>query len=115
VHAAGRDHLSLSPERLALDADPSPSARGAARVILFPAPVRRAPELSARERACLEMTAHGLEPGEIAKRITATESTFVAEETVKSCQRRAIGKLGGRSLAHAVAIALERRLIRLDE
>jgi len=83
-------------------------------VIPFPSPSRDARELSNHERQALELAANGLEVDEISKLMSASESTFLAEETVKSYQQRALVKLAARSLAHAVAIGLQRNLIRLD-
>lgn len=70
--------------------------------------------LTARERRALELTANGLEVREIAKLMSAEEATFVSAETVKSYQQAGRAKLEARSVVHAVAIALRRRLIQLD-
>jgi DNA-binding CsgD family transcriptional regulator len=70
--------------------------------------------LTARERRALELTANGLEVGEIAKVLSAEEATFVSGETVKSYQQAGRAKLEARSIVHAVAIALRSRLIQLD-
>jgi DNA-binding CsgD family transcriptional regulator len=71
-------------------------------------------DLDAAERDCLELTANGHDPHEISQLLSASASTFIAEETVRSHQQRARIKLHARSLAHAVAIAMNRRLIDLN-
>jgi len=83
-------------------------------VIPFPVAGRAAGPLSDREQRALELTAEGREVGEISELMSSSESTFLGEETVRSFQRCAVSKLAARSIAHAVAIALQRNLIRLD-
>jgi DNA-binding CsgD family transcriptional regulator len=83
------------------------------RVIPFPARPRETVALSAQERACLELAAKGHDPGESSRLLSASEATFVSEETVRSTQMRARHKLKARSLTHAVAIGLARGLIEL--
>jgi DNA-binding NarL/FixJ family response regulator len=104
----GMNMRSARPDRL-----PAPRPREAV-VIAFPARRPRAIELSTRELRALELTAGGYEISEIAKQMSADESMFLAPETVRSYQQCARSKLGARSLAHAVAIAAQRQLIRLD-
>jgi len=57
-------------------------------------------QLSEREREVMTLVASGLQSGDIAKRL------FLSPETVKSHVHNALGKLGARTRAHAVAIAL---------
>jgi DNA-binding CsgD family transcriptional regulator len=89
-------------------------AREDAVVIPFRSRGWSARPLTARERRALELTANGLEVGEIAKLMSAEEATFVSGETVKSYQQAGRAKLEARSIVHAVGIALRRRLIQLD-
>lgn len=56
--------------------------------------------LSEREREVMTLVASGLQSGDIAERL------FLSPETVKSHVQNALGKLGARTRAHAVAIAL---------
>ena len=56
--------------------------------------------LTRRERDVMTLVASGLRSGEIAERL------FLSPETVKSHVQNAMGKLGSRTRAHAVAIAL---------
>jgi DNA-binding CsgD family transcriptional regulator len=83
-----------------------------ARVIPFPAPQETVP-LSAQELACLELAANGHDAGQSSRLLSASESTFISEATVRSVQMRARHKLNARSLTHAVAIGLDRGLIEL--
>lgn len=94
-------------------ATPLPNQSPLARLIPFPARTRRA-KLSAQERACLELAANGHDPRESSK-LLSSASAFVGEETVRSAEIRALHKLKARSLAHAVAIALDRGLIALRD
>jgi DNA-binding CsgD family transcriptional regulator len=87
----------------------------AGNVIPFPVRPQDAVELSAQERACLELAAIGHDPLESSRLLSASASTFIAEATVISGQMRARHKLAARSLAHAVAIALDRGLIELHD
>ena len=75
-----------------------------ARVIPFPAPPQETVALSAQECASLELAANGHDPADSSRLLSASEGTFIAEETVRSAQVRARHKLKARSLAHAVAI-----------
>lgn len=61
---------------------------------------RGRPELTVREREVMTLVASGLQSGDLAKRL------FLSPETVKSHVQNAMGKLGARTRAHAVAIAL---------
>lgn len=91
-----------------------PYPRDDAQVVPLRAVRRKAATLTIRERRALELTANGLDVGEIAKLMSAAEETFISEESVKSYQRSGQGRLGARSLVHAIALAMQRRLIRLD-
>jgi DNA-binding CsgD family transcriptional regulator len=57
-------------------------------------------QLSEREREVMTLVASGLQSGDIAERL------FLSPETVKSHVHNSLGKLGARTRAHAVAIAL---------
>jgi len=57
-------------------------------------------QLTKREREVMGLVASGLQGTEMAKRL------FVSPDTVKSHVNNAMGKLGARTRAHAVAIAL---------
>ena len=57
-------------------------------------------QLTGREREVMTLVASGLQSGEMAERL------FLSPETVKSHVQNAMGKLGSRTRAHAVAIAL---------
>jgi PAS domain S-box-containing protein len=57
-------------------------------------------QLTEREREVLKLIASGLQSAEISERL------FVSPETIKSHVHNALGKLGARTRAHAVAIAL---------
>jgi DNA-binding NarL/FixJ family response regulator len=74
-------------------------------------PLRRRAELGARELRVLGLISEGLTHAEAAREISAAENDFVSEQTVKSIECRAIARLGARSPAHAVAIALRLGLI----
>jgi DNA-binding CsgD family transcriptional regulator len=100
------------PVRTQPPASPADSL-DAADVIPFPARPDEAVELSAEECACLELAANGHDPQESSRLLSASGPTFVAEQTVRSVQMRARHKLNARSLAHAVAIALDRGLIQV--
>jgi DNA-binding NarL/FixJ family response regulator len=62
-------------------------------------------ELTIRELEVLQLVADGLGNRQIARAL------FVSEETVKTHVRRLLRKLKATSRAHAVAIALRKRLI----
>jgi len=57
-------------------------------------------QLTEREREVITLVASGLQSGDIAERL------FLSPETVKSHVHNALAKLGARTRAHAVAIAL---------
>ena len=95
-------------------AQPESTSSGEGRVIQLPLRQRGISQLSPRELQVLELVATGLETAEIARQLSVSEATFIAEETVKSLQRCVLTKLSARSTAHAVAIALHRSLIHLD-
>lgn len=57
-------------------------------------------QLTEREREVMTLVAAGLQTDDVAERL------FLASETVKSHVHNALGKLGARTRAHAVAIAL---------
>lgn len=96
----------MNPSRPARTQSASAATRDAGNVIPFPA-------LSAQERACLELAANGHDTLESSRLLSASAATFIAEATVRSVQMRVRHKLKARSLAHAVAIALDRGLIEL--
>jgi len=79
-----------------------------ARAALSPAQPARAPRsrLTARERQCLELTAHGLTAGQAADRLGVTPAT------VNFHLQRAMAKLGVASKHQAVLAALANGLIR---
>jgi PAS domain S-box-containing protein len=66
-------------------------------------------QLSNREREVVALVALGLETAEIAVEL------YVSEHTVRSHVRNAMGRLGARTRAHLVAIALSRQLLKLDD
>ena len=65
----------------------------------------RSGELTAREREVLALVASGLEGKEIAHEL------FVSHDTVRTHVAHALAKLGARSRAQAVGIAVRRGLI----
>lgn len=67
----------------------------------------RAGLVTDREREVLRYVAEGLTNGEIGTRLGLTE------DTIKTHMRRAMKKLGARSRAHVVVIAIRRGIIRL--
>jgi DNA-binding CsgD family transcriptional regulator len=92
-----------------------PAASPGGRVIELPVRRARTRQLTARELRVLAEIARGDRPAEIARRLTAAEGSFISGHTVESYARCAVSKLGARSEAHAVAIALHRNLIRAGE
>jgi DNA-binding NarL/FixJ family response regulator len=68
-----------------------------------------APVLSPREREVLALMAEGLTAEQVALRLA------VGVETVRTHVRNAIRKLGARNRVHAIALALERGEIGLDD
>jgi DNA-binding CsgD family transcriptional regulator len=95
--------------------EPARAQTHVAPVIPFPAQRDEAVELTAEERDCLGLAANGYDARVSSKLLSASSSTFVSEESVRSVQMRARHKLKARSLAHAVAIALDRGLIELGD
>lgn len=93
-------------------ATPVATEPSVARLIPFPPRLQR-PRLSVQERACLELAANGHDVHKSSRLLSASASTFVPEESVRSAQMRARRKLKARSLAHAVAIALHSGLVEL--
>jgi DNA-binding CsgD family transcriptional regulator len=65
-----------------------------------PAHVTFGAELTGREREVLELVAQGLSGSEIGRAL------FIADDTVKTHVKHVMTKLGARSRAHAVAIAV---------
>ena len=72
-------------------------------------PAGQAPALSPREREVMALMAEGLTAEHVAGRLG------VGVETVRTHVRNAIRKLGARNRVHAIALALERGEIALDE
>jgi DNA-binding CsgD family transcriptional regulator len=64
--------------------------------------------LTQREREVMTLVASGLRSGDIAERLV------LSPETIKSHVRNAMTKLGARTRAHAVAIALATGQIALE-
>jgi DNA-binding NarL/FixJ family response regulator len=69
-------------------------------------PATDMPQLSAREREILRLLADGLNNEEIGRRL------YISHETVRTHLRKAMGKLGANTRAHAVALALRASVIR---
>jgi DNA-binding CsgD family transcriptional regulator len=92
--------------------DDSTGAEGATRRAEawrpVPAPGEGRSALTAREREVVTLVASGLQGGDIAKRL------FLSTETVKSHAQNAMAKLGVRTRAHAVAVALVTGQIRWE-
>lgn len=66
-----------------------------------PSPSGPRTSLSPSEREVLRLFAHGLKEGEIAHRL------LITPETVKTHARNGRQRLGARTRAHAVALAIE--------
>ena len=66
-------------------------------------------QLSNRELEVVALVALGHETAEIAVEL------YVSEHTIRSHVRNAMGRLGARTRAHLVAIALSRQLLQLDD
>ena len=93
-------HLSvfIAPD----DASPEPAEGALAREPAWRAVVARdgRSQLTEREREVMTLAASGLQNGDMAERL------YLSPETVKTHVQNAMGKLGARTRAHAVAIAL---------
>jgi len=79
------------------------------RILLSPRATSRVPQLSPREREIMHLMAEGHTAEQIGGQIT------VSVETVRTHVRNVIRKLQARNRVHAIAIALERGEIRLDD
>ncbi len=79
------------------------------RILLSPRATARVPQLSPREREIMHLMAEGNTAEEIGGQIT------VSVETVRTHVRNVIRKLQARNRVHAIAIALERGEIQLDD
>jgi PAS domain S-box-containing protein len=66
-------------------------------------------QLSDREREVVALVALGLKTPEIAKEL------YISEHTVRTHVRNAMGRLGARTRAHLVAIALSGQLLQLGD
>ena len=79
------------------------------RILLSPRATERAPQLSPREREIMHEMAEGLTAEKIGAKLGVTV------ETVRTHVRNAIRKLQARNRVHAIALALERGEIELDQ
>jgi DNA-binding NarL/FixJ family response regulator len=79
------------------------------RILLSPRATARVPQLSPREREIMHLMAEGNTAEQIGERIT------VSVETVRTHVRNVIRKLQARNRVHAIAIALERGEIQLEQ
>lgn len=79
------------------------------RILLSPRSTARLPQLSPREREMMHEMAEGLTAEKIGAKLG------VSVETVRTHVRNAIRKLQARNRVHAIALALERGEIRLDQ
>jgi DNA-binding NarL/FixJ family response regulator len=79
------------------------------RILLSPRATSRVPQLSPREREVMHLMAEGNTAEQIGDRIT------VSVETVRTHVRNVIRKLQARNRVHAIAIALERGEIQLEQ
>jgi DNA-binding NarL/FixJ family response regulator len=79
------------------------------RILLSPRATSRVPQLSPREREIMHLMAEGNTAEQIGDRIT------VSVETVRTHVRNVIRKLQARNRVHAIAIALERGEIQLEQ
>ncbi|HEV3229613.1 MAG TPA: response regulator transcription factor [Solirubrobacteraceae bacterium] len=79
------------------------------RLLLSSPATSRVPQLSPREREIMHLMAEGLTAEAIADEID------ISVETVRTHVRNAIRKLKARNRVHAIALALERGEITLDE
>jgi DNA-binding NarL/FixJ family response regulator len=79
------------------------------RILLSPRATSRVPQLSPREREIMHLMAEGNTAEQIGMLIT------VSVETVRTHVRNVIRKLQARNRVHAIAIALERGEIQLEQ
>ncbi len=79
------------------------------RILLSPRATSRVPQLSPREREIMHLMAEGLTAEQIGAKIT------VSVETVRTHVRNVIRKLQARNRVHAIAMALERGEIQLEQ
>ena len=79
------------------------------RILLSPRATSRVPQLSPREREIMHLMAEGRTAEQIG------EEASVSVETVRTHVRNVIRKLQARNRVHAIAIALERGEIQLEE
>ena len=79
------------------------------RILLSPRATSHVPQLSPREREIMNLMAEGMTAEQIGAKIT------VAIETVRTHVRNVIRKLQARNRVHAIAIALERGEIQLEQ
>ena len=79
------------------------------RILLSPRATARVPQLSPREREIMHLMAEGNTADQIGEQIT------VSVETVRTHVRNVIRKLQARNRVHAIAIALERGEIQLEQ
>jgi DNA-binding NarL/FixJ family response regulator len=79
------------------------------RILLSPRATARVPQLSPREREIMALMAEGMTAEAIGSQIT------VSVETVRTHVRNVIRKLQARNRVHAIAIALERGEIALED
>ena len=79
------------------------------RILLSPRATARVPQLSPREREIMHLMAEGLTAEQISGEVT------VSIETVRTHVRNVIRKLQARNRVHAIAIALERGEIQLEQ
>ena len=79
------------------------------RILLSPRATSRVPQLSPREREIMHLMAEGMTAEQIGQQIT------VSIETVRTHVRNVIRKLQARNRVHAIAIALERGEIQLEQ
>ena len=79
------------------------------RILLSPRATSHVPQLSPREREIMHLMAEGMTAEAIAAKIA------VSVETVRTHVRNVIRKLQARNRVHAIAIALERGEIQLDD
>ena len=79
------------------------------RILLSPRATSRVPQLSPREREIMHLMAEGHTAEQIGDKIT------VSVETVRTHVRNVIRKLQARNRVHAIAIALQRGEIELEQ